>query len=570
MLIFYQVRGEENNTNNYRFGIMCSGYHFHQWKAKTIQFLIDYGHEPSLLIIDDRPDMKMPFVKRLWHYPYAKFLFRIYNRFFFKPASRQLVSLESLLKGVPNIRCRVEEKGFSEIFTDQDVERIKSHNLDFVLRFGFNIIRGGILQSARFGIWSFHHADEQKYRGGPPGFWEIYFRDNVNGAILQRLTNRLDAGYVLRKGYFKTIHHSWPANLDRLHFESARWPSQVAEDLKNGVLDPDNLEPSSSTAKIYHFPGNGKMLWFLFQSLYNKLSFHYHDLFKAEKWNIGIITKPVSELMQPNLNIEPLWLQKPPSGSYYADPFGFFDDGNFRILYEDYNFKEAKAKISCVNIEPGSGKIIKIKPCIEELHHLAYPFLFTEQGETYCMPESADDSQVVLYRYDKNSDSFVQHGVLLHDMDAVDATLIRYESKWWLFFTRKHLSDTHLYVYYADVLTGEYQPHKNNPVKTDVRSARPAGLPFVIGGTLFRPAQNCSKTYGGSTIINRVSVLSPENFKEEKVNEIKPFQNTVFNKGTHTLSAVGDFTLIDGKYFVFSYNQFFQRLRRKLSKKLHV
>ena len=514
--------------------------------------------------------MKMPFVKRLWHYPYAKFLFRIYNRFFFKPASRQLVSLESLLKGVPNIRCRVEEKGFSEIFTDQDVERIKSHNLDFVLRFGFNIIRGDILQSARFGIWSFHHADEQKYRGGPPGFWEIYFRDNVNGAILQRLTNRLDAGYVLRKGYFKTIHHSWAANLDRLHFESARWPLQVAEDLKNGVLDPDNLEPSSSTAKIYHFPGNGKMLWFLFQSLYNKLSFHYHDLFKAEKWNIGIITKPVSELMQPNLNIEPLWLQKPPSGSYYADPFGFFDDGNFRILYEDYNFKEAKAKISCVNIEPGSGKIIKIKPCIEELHHLAYPFLFTEQGETYCMPESADDSQVVLYRYDKNSDSFVQHGVLLHDMDAVDATLIRYESKWWLFFTRKHLSDTHLYVYYADVLTGEYQPHKNNPVKTDIRSARPAGLPFVFGGTLFRPAQNCSKTYGGSTIINRVSVLSPENFKEEKVNEIKPFQNTVFNKGTHTLSAVGDFTLIDGKYFVFSYNQFFQRLRMKLSKKLHV
>ena len=514
--------------------------------------------------------MKMPFVKKLWHYPYAKFLFRIYSRFIFNPASRHLVSLESSLKGVPSIRCRVEKKGFSEIFNDQDVERIKSHNLDFILRFGFNIIRGEILQSARFGIWSFHHADEQKYRGGPPGFWEIYFRDNVNGAILQRLTNRLDAGYVLRKGYFKTIHHSWPANLDRLYFESARWPLQVAEDLKNGVLDPDNLEPSTSTAKIYHFPGNGKMLCFVFKLLYNKLSFHYHDLFKAEKWNIGIISRPVSELMQSNLNKEPLWLQKPPSGSYHADPFGFIDDDNFRILYEDYNFKEAKAKISCVNIEPGSGKIIKVKACIEEQYHLAYPFLFAEQAETYCMPESADDSKVVLYRFDKMSDSFVQHGVLLHDMDAVDPTLIRYENRWWLFFTRKHLSDTHLYIYYADEMTGEYQPHKNNPVKTDIRSARPAGVPFMIGGALYRPAQNCSKTYGGSTIINRVLVLSPENFKEEQVNEIKPFQNTVFNKGTHTFSAVGDFTLIDGKYYVFNYNQFLQRLRRKLSKKLHV
>ena len=377
---------------------MCSGYHFHQWKAETIQYLIDYGHEPSLLIIDDRPNIRMPFVKRLRHYPYVKFLFRIYNRFFFKPASRQLVSLESSLKGVPKIRCQVEERGFSEVFTDQDVERIKSHKLDFVLRFGFNIIRGEILQSARFGIWSFHHADEQKYRGGPPGFWEIYFRDNVNGAILQRLTNRLDAGYVLRKGYFKTIHHSWPANLDRLLYESARWPLQVAEDLKNGVLDPDNLEPSTSTAKIFHNPDNIKMLWFIFQSFYNKISFHYHNLFKAEKWNIGIISRPVSELMQPNLNIKPQWLQKPPYGSYYADPFGFIDDGNFRILYENYNFKEAQAKISCVKIEPESGKIIKEKHCIEEPHHLAYPFIFTEQGETYCMPESADDSKVLIIK----------------------------------------------------------------------------------------------------------------------------------------------------------------------------
>ena len=40
-------------------------------------------------------------------------------------------------------------------------------------------------------------------------------------------------------------------------------------------------------------------------------------------------------------------------------------------------------------------------------------------------------------------------------------------------------------------------------VKTDVRSARPAGTPFVYQGELYRPAQDCSRTYGGSIVIHR-------------------------------------------------------------------
>ena len=40
----------------------------------------------------------------------------------------------------------------------------------FMLRVGFNIIRGEILNVPKYGVWSFHHDDEVKYRGGPAGY----------------------------------------------------------------------------------------------------------------------------------------------------------------------------------------------------------------------------------------------------------------------------------------------------------------------------------------------------------------------------------------------------------------
>jgi len=46
-----------------------------------------------------------------------------------------------------------------------------------------------------FGVWSWHHGDEDKYRGGPPAFWEIVNADPVTGALLQRLTERLDGAW---------------------------------------------------------------------------------------------------------------------------------------------------------------------------------------------------------------------------------------------------------------------------------------------------------------------------------------------------------------------------------------
>src|SRR5690606_18407971 len=146
------------------------------------------------------------------------------------------VDASAYFKGVPVITCSTILKGkFSQYFKEEDIKLIKERKLDFILRFGFNIIRGEILQAASYGVWSFHHDDPLKYRGGPPGFWEIYNHDYANGAILQRLTDTLDSGIVLKKGYFKTRLYSYQKNIESLYSGSADWPALVCKDILSGT-----------------------------------------------------------------------------------------------------------------------------------------------------------------------------------------------------------------------------------------------------------------------------------------------------------------------------------------------
>src|SRR5439155_18825247 len=131
-------------------------------------------------------------------------LWRIYQRAVLNRRSLATgaVDLSAELANVPIIRVRPLQSGrFVQRFSPEDVAEIRSHDLDFVMRFAFNILRGDVLECARYGVWSFHHGDPDNYRGVPPGFWEIYSRDPVTGTVLQRLTERLDSGIILHKGY---------------------------------------------------------------------------------------------------------------------------------------------------------------------------------------------------------------------------------------------------------------------------------------------------------------------------------------------------------------------------------
>ncbi len=118
-------------------------------------------------------------------------------------------------------------------------------------------------------------------------------------------------------------------------------------------------------------------------------------------------------------------------------------------------------------------------------------------------------------------------------------------------FTGDHADqdEAKLFVFHAADLHGPWMPHALNPVKCDLRSSRPAGTPFIgEDGALYRPAQDCSRVYGGAVAVNRVTRLTPHEFEEVITTHLRPDLEGPCPDGLHTLSAAGDLTLVDGKW----------------------
>ena len=547
-----------------KFGILCNGYVFQRWQAEAILQLIDHGTEPCLVIINDNPIPVQSSFDKWFHYPYSKLFARIYFRFVAHPSAKQSQDLSEELHNYPKIFCRTQQKGFSEYFNTEDITIIKSTKPDFLLRFGFDILKGEILNAATYGVWSFHHDDEQKYRGVPPGFWEIVKSDPVNGAILQRLTEKLDGGIILRKGYFSTIPHSWSANIDQLYFGTTAWPLQVCTDIENGKAGYATNAPSSAKGKLHFTPGNITMLSFLLKLAANKFLFHFRELFLCEIWNIGFVKIPVHSFLETETQLpEPIWLPAAGSGRYHADAFGFENEGKLNFLAEAYDYKDQLGKIVSIRLDTKTFNAFPPKTILDTGYHLAYPFLFQHEGALYCMPETANNLSLDIYNYDPKNQSLSYLTTLLTGIGAVDTTLCCYNDYWWLFFTIKGSTNTELHIWYSDKIFGPYHSHANNPVKTDIRSARPAGPLFEHEGMLYRPAQDCSRTYGGGISINRITELSPTSFTEEVVNHLTPFGNHKWKTGIHTLCGTGNFTIIDGKRHAFAWNAFINQLKRK-------
>ena len=550
------------------FGILCNGNTFQKWQLEAIRLLVEDGHSCKLLIVNANPAQAQSFREKLIHYPYSKFLCRFWFRYMIKPEAKREVDITDYYQNLPSISCLTTSKGISAYFGKNDVESIKSAKLDFILRFGFGIIKGEILEAAKYGVWSYHHDDDRKYRGVPTGFWEIMFGDPVNAALLQRLTATIDSGVILHKAYFATINHSWEANLNNLLQSSTEWPLQVCREIENGNTEFLSVTNSPESA-IYKMPDNFTMIRFLLKVFVNKLRFHFRDLFRAEKWNIGIIPLASAKLIQSGEYTipEPVWLKINSKKSvYHADPFGFLKDGNYHIICEEYDYSNPKGYLTSFQVDGLSYQISNKVVALKKDYHLAFPYSFEYEGINYCIPENSVGGNVDLYRYDISKGQLVFEQTLIENLQAVDASLFFHEGSWWLFFTDTISTNERLKIFYSANMRGPYSPHANNPVKVDVRSSRPAGKPFVFDGKLLRPTQDCSERSGRRICINQINKLSPTEFKESEFTLLNQSSSSEYADGMHTFCVTEGAVIVDGKSECFIWQAFARKMSAKINK----
>ncbi|MDQ2922535.1 MAG: hypothetical protein M3R52_13105, partial [Acidobacteriota bacterium] len=464
-----------------------------------------------------------------------------------EPDAFAQTDIKALLPDSPVIEVEPERKKFTDIFNNEDMRAILEHDLDVALRFGFRILKGDVLGIARHGIWSYHHGDGDVNRGAPPGFWEVMMGEPTTGSMLQVLTEELDNGKVLHRGWAPTTNKfSVRKHINNYYWESSAFVSRKLRELyeSRGLETKENgYRPYYN--RLYKKPTNTEMIPLMFSLAGRAVHRIREKAYLRDQWVLAYRFKanPADE----NDVFYKFRYLLPPKDRFWADPFPVKVDGRYYIFFEESTLEPEKGHICVVEIDRNGMKGNPVE-VLRNGHHLSYPLVFEWQGSHYMLPETGAKRVVELYRCTSFPDKWEPEQVLLNNVNAYDATLFEDDGRWWMFVVIGEEGVTmpcdELHLFYADSPLGPWQPHRKNPVKTDVRSSRPAGRLFRRHGQLYRPAQDCSKHYGYAITINRVLELSMEDYREEPVSQILPqWRNDLVS--THTLNISDELTVID-------------------------
>ena len=470
-----------------------------------------------------------------------------------KPSNhpQNVVDCSSLLAGVESIEVEPIGKKFVQRFPPDAIEKIQSKNLDVLLRFGFNILHGEILTSARYGVWSYHHGDNEFYRGGPPHFWELYEKAPLSGVILQVLTEELDGGLVLCKSLFATQ----PTVMVSKNRFAPYWGStdlvirklnelhQFGWDYVKERAVP--VESYKGKRKIYRSPTNAEVVRWLGPVFLKKAVQYPFRKRKVQHWRIGVrVGGP--RLLDSNSgnDLEGFKWIEPDKGQFWADPFPVEHLGKTWVFFEDFSYRESRAWISCAEVS-ADGALISPARCLDNPNcHYSYPHVFRSADDFFMVPEARDSGSVDLYRCLEFPSKWIRERTLLHGR-FVDTTIWQQDEIWWLLTTRAEpdAGAGSLLLFNSGSLDGEWQFHPANPISTDIRNNRGAGRVFQAGKRWVRPSQSCCPTYGYSFSLNEITEISKTRYSERLLKTVVPSGRL---GGVHTYNFAGNVEVIDG------------------------
>ena len=431
--------------------------------------------------------------------------------------------------------------------TDADMTGIRENRLDVIIDLG-NIGRARELCGlAVYGVWTAGASYNSKFRKGPPSFWEVMDNESTTELTLQMSTSGKSCDTVLYRSWTATDMYSVKGNRSKVYWKLAK---AIVRTLRNLYeLGPGALEKDPATPVIIESeprdicPNNTQMAVFMARMAMKRFRLWLKNYTRKEQW---LLAYSINDIPIIERNLNELQYIEPPKGAFWADPFPIEKDGKFFIFFEEFLYESMKAHISVMEMDLNGSHKAPVK-ILERDYHLSYPFMFEWQNDLFMIPETKGNRAIELYHCVEFPHKWEFVKALVEEVQAVDTTLFEKDGLWWLFCNiggKDFASNDELNLFYSETPLGPWTPHRKNPVKSDVRSSRPAGRLFYRNGDLFRPAQDCSKRMGGAMCLNRVTSLTTKDFKEELVTRIEP--NWIKGlHGVHTLNTAGRLTMMD-------------------------
>ena len=257
------------------------------------------------------------------------------------------------------------------------------------------------------------------------------------------------------------------------------------------------------------------------------------------------------------------WMEIPAGQGFIADPF-FWPGRPGIALCERYTHASSRGHLAAVPIGRAALGLGPAAPALKTDLHLSYPFTLTDGKRTVGLPEMTASRRQLLYEL-RAGQPMSPLCAIAEDIAMGDPTLMQWDGVCWFSNTDADLGACdNLCLMFAEKLTGPWRRHPGNPVEMDIRSSRPGGTPFRVGGRWYRPAQDCSKTYGGALVINAVRTCTTDRDDEEPVATLRLDPGCCFPDSLHTLALKDSPTLGDGKRISYHPAILWNKVRRRL------
>lgn len=435
---------------------------------------------------------------------------------------------------VINVHPNVSKSGLIYRYDATDIEKVKVAQLDLIICGNGGILKGQILTVCPNGVLSFHHADNDINRGGPPGFWEVFFKQPRTGFIIQRLREELDGGDVLYKGYVAT---SWmySLNLVKLYEISNPFLHFVIEDVTSSSPHLTVQKKVPYSAPLYTTPKPNQILHYVSKTTINLVRKLMRKISRrGYRWGVAY-------QFTDSWNDVTLWRSKKianPKNRFLADPFLIKRNGKHYCFVEDYSYSTSRGCISVYEINEHGSTELGIS--LKEDFHLSYPYLFDYQGGLYMCPDTQEKNDIRIYKCTDFPLKWELHEILISDISAADTNIFMHDDTWWLMtnLSTSHVGDhnSELHIFHSsNPLSTDWIPHSKNPVIFDSLRARNGGLIQDKTG-IYRVYQRQGfDMYGEALGVSKISILETSDYVETPLFEIEA-QFFKGARGTHTFN----------------------------------
>jgi hypothetical protein len=403
---------------------------------------------------------------------------------------------------------------------------------------------------ARFGAWRFFFGDEQGSSEPLAGLREVLSGSSVTASGLRVHPGRGQPDRIAYQSWARTFPFSLAKSRDALFAKTTQFVARALRDLQTqGDAWLASLDCAARPRPSEALPTTAQAIRNISRLGVRVAQRAAQKALTVEEWSIAF---RFSEDESWNGSLEGFFRLDPPNGGFWADPFPIQRNGRNYIFFEELPAGSSKAHISVIEVGRDGRASTPVKVLGRD-YHLSYPFLVEEDGVLYMVPETASNNTVEVYRCVEFPYKWKLERVLLKDVFCADATLHRAEGRWWMFANHAHHGadvNDELCIFTSDTLLGDWEPHRRNPVKSDVRSARPAGRLFWQGNRLYRPGQIGAPHYGAGIALHRVTRLTRDEYAEEEDRRILPAGNAAGQGadavlGIHTINRAGDLSVTD-------------------------